>query len=157
MMRILLPTLLMLLPCGLIGQGGSPAGELRATTRIEHAAADGSVSVIRKGHPSRLAGALRVVPGTGQITIGVVIDDSGEACGPGAVEHHVKADTLTVTLFYNALQSCPGIITPREYLVTVTGLKPHRYVLHLYLGHIGGPGGRRSNATPWLTVGVPIF
>ena len=157
MTRILLPTLLMLLPAGLIGQGGNPAVQLPAFNRIEHTAPDGSVSVIRKGHPSSPVGALRVVPGTGQITVGVVIDDSGEACGPSAVEHHVNADTLTITLFYSALQSCPGIITLREYLVTVTGLKPHRYLLHLYLGDIGGPGGKRSNATPWLTVGVPIF
>ena len=148
---------LVLLPSSLMGQNRDSVKQLHGPNRLEYRAPDGSISVVRKGHPSSPNGALRVIPGPGQFTVGFVTDDAAECAGPVSVEHRVDADTITVTLFDNALAICPGVITLREYLLTVSRLKPGRYLLHVYLADVGGPGGKTLSPTPWLTVDVYPF
>jgi hypothetical protein len=154
MPRILLCSTLILLPFGLLSQNRHTAQQPSRHYRLDYRAPDSSISAVRKGHPSSLKGALRITPGPGQFTVGFVIDDAAECAGPVSVEHHVNADTITVTIFYSALAICPGVVTLREYLLTVSGLKAHRYALRIYLGDIGGPGGKTSSATPWLIASV---
>jgi hypothetical protein len=155
MTRLVFFAPLLLLPTDLFGQGETPDAPPPTAVRIQYAAPDGTVSAVRKGNPSAAVGALRVVPGRGQFTIGFAIDDSGEVCGPNGVEHRVQADTITVTVFFNALQVCPGIVTVREYLTTVAGLQKTVYQVRFFLGEMGGPTGKRSSH--WLTARVPVF
>ena len=157
MMRVLLCSVLVLMPSSVVSQDQDPRRHPREPYQLEYRAADGSISTLRKGQPSSPKGALRVIPGPRQFTVGFVIDDAAECSNPVSVEHRVNADTITVTLFDYALATCPGVLTPREYLLTVTGLKSGRYLLHVYMGDVGGPGGKTTSATPWLSVDVYPF
>ena len=152
MTRLLAP-LLLLLSAPLLAQNPRDRVEPRVTDQRKHEEPDGTVSVIQKGRPSNQHGALSVTPGPAQVKVSFVIDDAGECNSPQSVVHHIDGDTISVTLYYTPLAVCPGIVTPREYHLSLTGLKPRGYVLVMFFGYRGGPS-RPPRREPWLTVHV---
>ena len=149
MRPIFLSAILTLLPAALIAQGG--IGAVRRVNQPEYRAPDGSISRLRIGNPATSFGAVRVVPARGQFTLGLVLHAG--CVGPHSVEHQVAADTITITLFYS-LHPCAGLVPLREFLVTLTGLKPRHYLLRVYMEGPGGREGIASGAAPFLSVDV---
>ena len=142
-----LPILLTALSTALAGQ--DPDYVVRRVNQPVYLAPDGSVSRLRLGNPSTTSRGPRVHSGPGRFTVGVVLSDG--CIQPHSVEHSIEVDTITITLFVNAPATCAELMSLREYFVTVTGLKPHHYLLRLYIEGRGGRGGKASGAAPRLT------
>ena len=141
---------LVLAPAALSGQNAF--GRLRVEHQPKYVAPDSSVSEIRKGAAKTQVGEVTLVPSSGSLTLRFVINDAEECAGPESVEHHIQADTLDVTLFYDLPTTCPGVVTPREYVLTVSHLRHHSYLLRVYHEGRGGRGGQAAGDAPWLIV-----
>ena len=150
----LLLAILLLVAMSLEGQNSNPAGPVRVTGQPQFRALDGTVSQIRRGKDAAPLGALYLLPAPGQLTLTFVTDDATGCVGPHSVEHQILGDTITVTLFDNAPDLCPMAITPTEYILTITNLRPALYLLRVYREGRGGRGGRASGVLPWLTIQV---
>ena len=154
MKHALVATVLALSPVPLRAQGQDPAGPVRVVDQPEYRAPDGSVSRIAKGQLSSPFGALHLLPSHGAFTLTFVSDDADECVAHHSVEHGIRGDTLTVTLFDNAPALCPGLVTLREYTLSVTNLDSRHYLLQVYFEGRGGRGGRASGARPRYTLDV---
>jgi hypothetical protein len=150
----LLLGLLLLAARPLEGQASNPAGPVRVTNQPQFRALDGTISQIRKGEPAAPLGALHLLPGSGRFSLTFVTNDATGCVGPHSVEHQIQGDTITVTLFDNAPDLCPMAITPTEYTLTLSNLRPVLYLLRVYREGRGGRGGRASGVPPWLSIEV---
>ena len=148
----LLFSLVILFSTTLAAQDHDPAGPVRVENQPRYVAPDSSISEITKGEPRSQVGEWALIPSTGGFTLTFVIDDAVGCVGPHSVEHNIHRDTLIVTVFNYSPALCPGMVTPREYRLTLSHLKQHYYLLRVYFEGRGGRGGQASGAAPWLSV-----
>jgi hypothetical protein len=118
--------------------------------RLVFRAADGTISEVRRRGASGPDHSISVTSSRGGVDVAWVRNDAGGCRGPESVEHRVRRhkgaevpDSVVVWLGYG-VNPCPAVYTPAPYLLTVRGLAPGWYTLHVETRQAG-------TSQPWLT------